>query len=460
MPNLAKEASETTLKRLLKDKSREARMVVALGNPRGFCIRFNPGKQSSAPCFFTYRTVPGGPMKWLPLGSYPETSLEALREAAATALKQKKDGKDPRFEVEQARKLEMAATKKAKAAPTMNDACNLYRAYLGDRANVKESTEKWATAVIDRLISGYWGERLVAEVTKKEVATWHKSAEMKKTPSQADAALRVLSKIFNLAVEEDWRTDNPVHRLPKLVRGAAKVRERILDKAERKALERTLRILEAGQGIEPAAAGAIRVLLLSAMRKEEVLTLGWEEITWDPPTVNEENQEEVESLTGWIRKGDHKSSGRTGVKLVAITPQLGKIIRAQPTRKGSPWVFPSPKNPKKGKELGHFVGLQKIWERLLERVTKEELALVEAKKKKESEVVNIEDVHLHDLRRTALSITFGNEGQTLAAISGVAGHASTATTERIYTHLEREKLRIAAVLIANEIALEMDSKFD
>ncbi|MEI7615037.1 MAG: integrase family protein, partial [Betaproteobacteria bacterium] len=421
----------------------------------------NPGKQSSAPCFYTYRTTKGGPMQWLPLGSYPDLSLEELREAAARSLRQKKEGKDPRHESEQARKREAAATKKAKSAPTMQDAIELYRTYAAKRINLKASTEKWAIALIDRRIKEYWCDRLVAEVSKKEVKAWHTSKEMCETPSQADAALRLLSKIFNLAIEEDWRVDNPTHRLPKHVRGKGKIRKRILSKPERRALERTLRKLEAEQSIEPAAAGAFRALLLSAMRKEEVLTLRWEEITWDPPAFSEDNQEEVLPLTGWICKTDHKSNRRTGDKFVAITSQLGKIIRAQPKRMGSPWVFPSPRNPKKGKELGHFVGLQKVWERLLARVSQEEQALVLANKKKQSDAVNIEDVHIHDLRRTALSITYGGEkGQSLAAISGVAGHASVATTERVYAHLEQEKLRDAAVLIANEIQKDMDDVED
>ena len=152
MPRLAKEVSETALRRLLKDGTRETRQLVALGNPRGFCIRFNPGKHSSAPCFYTYRTVKGGPMQWLPLGSYPDLSLEELREAAAQAMKQKKDGKDPRHESEQARKRETEATKKAKAAPTMQDAIELYRTYAADRSNVKESTEKRNASMILRQV--------------------------------------------------------------------------------------------------------------------------------------------------------------------------------------------------------------------------------------------------------------------------------------------------------------------
>lgn len=458
MPRLAKEVSETGLRRLLADAKREVRTVVTLGNPRGLCVRLNPGKQSSAACYFTYRMAKGEPFQWMPLGSYPDMSLEQLRAAAAEALRLKRDGKDPRHESAQERKRQAEATKKAKAAPLMKDACDLYLAYAADRANVKASTESWAKAVINRLILPEWGERQVSEVTKKDVNTWHKSPALRETPSQADAALRVLSKVFNLAIEEDWRTDNPATRLPKLVRGAAKVRERILTKAERKALERTLRRLEAEQAIEASAAGAIRVLLLSAMRLQECLSLRWDEITWDEPTTGQESGEVQEAFTGWIKKEDHKSSRRSGTKLVAITPQLGKILRNQPTRKGSPWVFPSPVTPEPEKELGHFIGLQKVWERLRERLTKDEVALVAEKKKKKSEVINIEDVHLHDLRRTALSVTYGSEGQSIEALAKVAGHASTATTERIYAHIELDKLRAAAEKIANEIGIDMDGE--
>jgi len=40
------------------------------------------------------------------------------------------------------------------------------------------------------------------------------------------------------------------------------------------------------------------------------------------------------------------------------------------------------------------------------------------------------------------------------AVAKVAGHASTTTTERVYAHLELEKLRTAAEKIAKEIALD------
>ena len=474
MPKLAEVLTTTDLKRLLADDKRTKSKVVGLGGIKGLCIRLNPGRQSTAPCYLCYHAEPYGKIIWLPLGSFPTMSLEELKAAAAKERKMKADKENPKDPMEERNKLREAlkvaqAAAAAEAAriaegkskaPTMADACKLYATYAADRSNVKASTEAWTNALIKRVILPYWGERLVADVTRAEVRDWHKSDAMREHPSQADAALRVLSKIFNLALEEapPWRTDNPAYKLKKQVTGIAKVRERILSKAERQGLERTMRAMEAEGGIDPAAAGAIRALLLSAMRLQECLTLRWDEITWDEPTLDEETQEEVPALTGWITKTDHKSSRRSGAKLVAITPQLGRILRAQATRAGSPWVFPSPMTPEEGEELGHFIGLQKVWERIRERLTKDETELVKAKKKKKAEALSIEDAHLHDLRRTALSVTYGDEGQTIEALAEVAGHASTVTTKKHYAHLERHKKRIAAEMIAAKMATEMEAE--
>jgi integrase len=445
MPKIAVDVSETKLKRLLADfpdskgNRRTKRVVVALGDPRGLCIRLNPGKQASAPCYLTYRMEPNGPVQWFPLGNYPDISLEELRDAAREALKLKRAGKDPRHEKEQerARQAELQdAAKKGElptTGPTMADACQLYFDYAADETNVKPSTAKWGTWIINRMILPFWGGRLVAEVTKTEVKDWHRS--MRATPSMADASMRILSKIFNLAIEQDWIVGNPTTKLPKLVKGADKSRQRILNKAERQALARALRSMEQDQSIEPAALGAIRTLLLTAMRLQEVLTLTWEEVDFQ---------------TGWITKAEHKSSRRSGAKKVAITPQLKELLEAQPRRRNCSWVFPSPHTPKVGKPVAHFVGLQKVWDRVKARVAEDEA------KKKPSEAVNIEDVHLHDLRRTALSITYGNEGQSIEALAKVAGHASVATTEKVYAHLEDEKLREAAELIAAAVAADLE----
>jgi len=97
-------------------------------------------------------------------------------------------------------------------------------------------------------------------------------------------------------------------------------------------------------------------------------------------------------------------------------------------------------------------------ERVRERFTKDETELVKAKKKKKAEALNIEDAHLHDLRRTALSVTYGDEGQTIEALAEVAGHASTVTTKKHYAHLERHKKRIAAEMIAAKMATEMEAE--
>lgn len=454
MPKRAPEKSETELNRLLADSKRTKLAQVTLGGIKGLVMRVSPGKQDTAPVYLAYRSEVQGQVRWLPLGFYPEKSLAELHSAAAEARAMKADPKDPKDPIEERQKALAeakaakaaaidAATKTAKAirdAPKMQDACNLYFTYSADRSNVKESTARWAKAVINRLIVPYWGERLVSSVTKDQIKDWHRSEAVRAHPAQADAALRLMSKIFTLTSEKGWRTDNPASRLPKLVRGAAKRRERILNKEERKALARALTAMERERTIDPAAAGAIRTMLLTAMRLTETLSL-----TWDA----------VDFQSGWITLKDHKSSSTAGDKPVCITPQLKLLLEAQPRRTGCNWVFPSPITPPPPEELGHFVGLQKVWERVRERVTADEAELVNAKMKKEGNALNIEDVHLHDLRRTALSITFGDVGQSLTGLSKVAGHASVSTTEKIYTVLERDKLRVSAELIATAMASDL-----
>lgn len=479
MPKLADTLTETNLKRLLagykspdpKVKGERTKtMVVGLGAIKGLCVRLNPGPLSSAPCYVCYREEPKGKIVWYPLGSWPEVSLAELISIAAHVRNMKAE-KDPMEERNRLREearaakasaaAEAARIAKAKSeAPTMADACELYAAYAADRLNVKASTEAWTNALIKRVILPYWGDRLVAEVTRAEVKDWHQSDAMKEHKPQADAALRVLSKIFNLALEEapPWRTDNPAYKVKKLVTGTDNRRERILSKAERQALERTMRAMQEDGTLDPTPANAIRALLLSAMRLQECLTLRWDEITWDEPAWDKKKRAETLALTGWIKKPDHKSSRLKGAKLVAITPQLGKILRAQGTRAGCPWVFPSPITPTPGEQLGHFVGLQKVWERIRERLTKDEDELVKAKEKKKAEALNIEDAHLHDLRRTALSVTYGDAGQTIEALADVAGHASTETTKKHYAHLELHKKRAAAEMIATKMAEDMKPK--
>lgn len=463
MPKRSPELSETDLKRLLNNSKRTKRVTVALGFPKGVVIRLAPGKLSSAPVYLCHRPGPGESVRYLPLGSYPELSLAELQEAAMKARTDKEKGVDLIAARKQAKAEQNAAKAAAIAeavriatgkreAKTMADACELYFTYAANRNNVKASTEEWTNSLIRRTILPFWENRLVAEVTRKEIKAWHES--MVATKFQADSSIRVLSKIFNLTLDEDppWRVNNPASRIPKHVKARENRRKRTLSQAERKALSRTLASMV---GLDPVPADIIRALQISAMRLSECLSLRHSEIAWDEPTWDEERGEQVDEPTGWITKTEHKTSRTSGPKTIRITSQLGKIIKPQPRRAGCDWVFPSPLNPAPGEALGHFVGLQKVWERIRKQVTKDEAELVLAGEKKKSEAVNIEDVHLHDLRRTALTITYGDAGQTLEALAEVAGHADTATTKKHYVHLETQKKRIGAELIAAKIAEDM-----
>jgi len=99
-----------------------------------------------------------------------------------------------------------------------------------------------------------------------------------------------------------------------------------------------------------------------------------------------------------------------------LTPEAVSILseRLKVRREGNPWVFPS-----SGKS-GHVTDLKKRWHALLERA-------------------GIEDLHIHDLRRT-LGSWQAAQGSSLLVIGKSLGHKSTAATQ-IYARLNLDPVR-------------------
>jgi integrase len=161
-------------------------------------------------------------------------------------------------------------------------------------------------------------------------------------------------------------------------------------------------------GVEDYALAAIRLLMFTGARLNEVLQMKWSQ---------------VDKVRGVIRIERHKTSGKSGPKelplnsaTLAVLESLDKL----PTRKlGGPWVIQGHKHGE------HLVNLQKTWDRIRR-------AVVLASKGE----VNIKDVRLHDLRHTYASIGVG-AGISLHQVGDLLGHAQASTTHR-YAHLDAD----------------------
>ena len=150
------------------------------------------------------------------------------------------------------------------------------------------------------------------------------------------------------------------------------------------------------------AAAAIRLLMLTGCRCNEILTLKWEDVDLE---ANE------------MRLRDSK----TGPRAVPLSPAAAKVLADLPRVPGNPWVIA-------GRIKGtHMKNLGGPWSTIRSRA-------------------DLEDVRIHDLRHSFASRALAL-GESLPMIGKLLGHAWAQTTAR-YAHLARDSVKQAAARIA------------
>jgi integrase len=258
---------------------------------------------------------------------------------------------------------------------------------------------------LDRHIIPKIGSMKVPEVQPRDVEkVVHALSDH---PTTANRVLAVISSMFTFAIRRHMVRDNPARGIEK---NREKNRNRHLSADELQRLGGVLTTAET-RGDNQAGIDAIRLLLLTGMRRGEVESLQWRFMDWD---------------RGQISLPDSK----TGEKVVPLgQPALGLLstIRERLEKAGTinddGFVFV-------GRE-GHLVGLPKMW------------------RKWRSEA-GLDEVRIHDLRHSFASVG-ASSGTPLFVIGGILGHKATATTDR-YAHLQDDPARTAADSISNSIA--------
>jgi integrase len=225
----------------------------------------------------------------------------------------------------------------------------------------------------------------------------------------AREALALLSAILSFAVSRSLREANPALGVK---RYKQRKMERFLGPDELARLGQALIDAEREQ-MNPFAIAAIRLLTLTGCRKSEILTLKWDHV-------------DVEH--GCLRLPESK----TGAKVVPLGAPALELLSELPRWEGNPYVLPSAT----GK---HFVGLQKVWEKI-------------------RKAAELDDVRLHDLRHSFASVAVAG-GDSLYLIGKVLGHRQARTTER-YAHLSDDPVRAVADRAAEQIASAMSGNSD
>jgi integrase len=218
----------------------------------------------------------------------------------------------------------------------------------------------------------------------------------------ANRLVALLSKMFSLAVKWQMRPDNPCKGVE---RNPEERRYRYLSGDE---LRRLTEALAAHSS--PAAANAVRLLLLTGARRGEVLGAKWDEFDleagiWTKPSAHtKQKREHRVPLSAPARQ------------LLAEIKAAGEQRAAEQKRGPLPYIFPG-----RGGD-GPLAEIKKSW-----------AALCKA--------ADIKGVRIHDLRHTYASM-LASAGLSLPVIGALLGHTQPGTTTR-YAHLFDDPLRAA-----------------
>ena len=335
---------------------------------------------------------PGGGPKRVALGLCEELEPKEARRRAGLVIDRIKQGLDPE-------------PLPPVRPPTVADLAERYMA-----AHVRVNCRPKTVETFERLLRLYilpeLGSLVLLEVDRVQVSALHRKLCDK--PYQANAALDVLARMFRLA--EAWGM-TPARRNPcRSIRRYREVRrERFLTPEEYRRLGRVLDKAEADGSVFPPAIAAIRLLLLTGCRRNEIVTL-----TWD----------DVDHRAGELRLRD----GKTGWRSVPLTPAVAHVLSTIPRLRGNRWVITG---RRKGDRLK---SLDEIWAVLRTRA-------------------GLEDVRLHDCRHSYASRALAL-GEGLSMIGALLGHARVATTAR-YAHLARDSEKASAARVGGSIGADI-----
>jgi integrase len=333
----------------------------------------------------------GARQRWFTVGKHGTWTVHKARREARAILGEIDRGLDP------ATKRDIDAK-----TPTLDK--------VAERFLVQEieAKRKPATAILyrdlwDRLAEPKLGLHKVSDVRFRDIADLHYG--LRDTPVTANRLVAVLSSLFAWCERQGLRerNSNPATGIEKF---KEKSRERFLSPRELARLGVALARAERKKTETSWVIGAIRLLMFTGMRRNEVLTLRREYLNLDKAML-------VLPET------------KTGSRVVYLSAPALEVLASLPRVAKNPYVIVG------NKSGGHLINLRKPWLRICK-------------------VARLRGVRLHDLRHSFASISVSG-GASLPIVGKLLGHTKSVTTEK-YSHLAADPLRAASEAVGQQIA--------
>lgn len=303
-----------------------------------------------------------------------------------------------------AEKTEQIKSKPRKTI-TFKDFAHLY---ICDYAFPHKKTWLWDKKRLERYVIPIFGERLVHTINAEDIVSFH--AQMARTPCLANRLVEVLSKMFRLAQQWGYWPEHrkiPTEKCVKAFREDS--RDRFVNREEMQRLGAAINRLQSMD-----ARCAFWLYILTALRKNELLSLRWDDIDF---------------ASSELRVGVTKNGLPHHLP---ISPEAMALFN-QLEKRGE-FVFPG-RNPGESRTT-----LNKSWD----RVRKE---------------ARLTDIRLHDLRRTA-GAWLAKAGTPVLLIGRVLNHKTVDST-MVYARFANDDVREAVNRLGKElnsfIGVDIDS---
>jgi integrase len=340
-------------------------------------------RSSGGKTFYQRYRDAGGRERQFKIGSADILTVSQARRKARSVLAEAILGSDPQKVREELRRT-----------PTLAEF--IRDSYMPYAKNVKRSWQTDETILRIHILQKFGAYRLDQISDQGIAALLSHMRDQGYASGTTNRVLVLLRFIFNLA--QKWGVPSLVKNPTAGLKTAPDVcRERFLTHDEAR---RLLLALDADEN--RVAAAAIKLLVFTGARRNEITHAQWDFVNWEKHTL----------LVPRAKSGRPRS--------IHLNSAAIELLRSIPRREKNPFIFPSPVTGRPSPSL-HFP-----WFRVRDRA-------------------GLLDVRLHDLRHSFASFLV-NQGVSLYVVQGLLGHTQARTTQR-YAHLANDTLSDAAEVI-------------
>lgn len=395
---MAEKITQRTIKTLITHE--RGTRIVWDSEIKGFGVRITEG--GAVTFVLDYRV--NGRQRRYKIGRHPEWTADAARAEAAELKPRIAKGYDPLEEREKSRR-----------EPTVEDLAADYMKRHAE-VNKRASSIRNDQQMIDNIIKPRLGRLRVMAVGPRDIEAL--KASLRETPYRANRVLSLLSSMFAKSIEWKWRTENPVKGIQRYHEDR---RERWLSEEEIEAFTTALDAYE-----NQTAANALRLLLLTGARENEVLKAVW-------------SQFDLKRAV-WTKPSHHTKEKKT--ERIPLSNEALELLKAMNVPGAPGPLFP-------GKKKGTArVTIRRPWMQACKAAGLVETVQVQGKRRMLTRYKPT--LRIHDLRHSYASHLV-SRGTGLQIVGKLLGHTQVATTAR-YAHVADKAMRDATNIFGGVFA--------